>query len=50
MTFLKPRTLFGRTLNTIAVVSIGFLVFMLMVIGSLLLIPLGQRSADDLAA
>jgi len=50
VTFLKPRTLFGRTLNTIAVVSIGFLVFMLMVIGSLMLIPLGQRSADDLAA
>lgn len=50
MTFLKPRTLFGRTLNTIAVVSIGFLLFMLMVISSLLLIPLGQRSADDLAA
>ncbi len=50
MTLLKPRTLFGRTLNTIAVISIGFLVFMLMVIGSLLLIPLGQRSADDLAA
>lgn len=50
MTLLKPRTLFGRTLNTIAVVSIGFLLFMLLVISSLLLIPLGQRSADDLAA
>lgn len=50
MILLKPRSLFGRTLNTIAVVSIGFLLFMSLVIGSLLLIPLGQRSADDLAA
>jgi two-component system osmolarity sensor histidine kinase EnvZ len=50
VTLLKPRTLFGRTLNTIALVSIGFLLFMLVVIGSLMLIPLGQRSADDLAA
>ena len=50
MSLLKPRTLFGRTLVTIAVVSIGFQIFMMVVIGSLMLVPLGQRSADDLAA
>ncbi len=50
MSIFKPRTLFGRTLNTIAVVSIGFQLFILIVVGSLMLIPLGQRSADDLAA
>lgn len=50
VSLLKPRTLFGRTLLTIAVVSIGFQIFMMVVIGSLMLVPLGQRSADDLAA
>ncbi|MCW8907886.1 MAG: ATP-binding protein [Sedimenticola sp.] len=50
MSLLKPRTLFGRTLVTIAIVSIGFQIFMMLVIGSLMLVPLGQRSADDLAA
>jgi len=50
VSLLKPRTLFGRTLVTIAIVSIGFQIFMMLVIGSLMLVPLGQRSADDLAA
>lgn len=46
----RPRTLFGRTLATIALVSVGFQLFTLAVIAVLLLMPLGQRSADDLAA
>ncbi|MDD3448376.1 MAG: ATP-binding protein [Gammaproteobacteria bacterium] len=46
----RPRTLFGRTLATIALVSVGFQIFTLAVIALLLLMPLGQRSADDLAA
>jgi len=46
----RPRTLFGRTLATIALVSVGFQIFTLAVIAVLLLMPLGQRSADDLAA
>lgn len=46
----RPRTLFGKTLLTIAVVSIGFQIFTLAVIGYWMLVPVGQRSADDLAA
>ncbi len=46
---LLPDTLFGRTLATIAVVSIGFQLFILAVFFHFLLFPLGERSAHDLA-
>ena len=46
----RPRTLFAKTNLTIALVSIGFLFFTLSVIGYFMLVPVGQRSADDLAA
>jgi two-component system osmolarity sensor histidine kinase EnvZ len=46
---LRPKTLFGRTLATIALVSIGFQLFFLLVFFYFLLLPLGQRSAEDLA-
>ncbi|MEW6646897.1 MAG: ATP-binding protein [Pseudomonadota bacterium] len=44
------RTLFGRLLLTIAVVSIVFQLFTAWVIGQFMLLPVGKRSADDLAA
>ncbi len=44
------RTLFSRILFTIAVVSVVFQLFTAWVIGQLLLLPVGQRSAADLAA
>jgi len=47
---LVPRTLFGRTLITLAVFSVGFQLLTLAVIAYLLLFPIGQRSAADLAA
>ncbi|MFO7594213.1 MAG: ATP-binding protein [Pseudomonadota bacterium] len=46
----RPRTLFAKTIITIAIVSIGFLLFTLSIIGYFMLVPVGQRSADDLAA
>lgn len=46
----RSRTLFAKTIITIAVVSIGFLFFTLSIIGYFMLVPVGQRSADDLAA
>lgn len=48
--FRRPRTLFGKTLATIAAVAIGFQLFTVGVIAYQMLIPLGKRSADDLAA
>jgi len=49
MAWLRPKTLFGRTLATITLVSIGFQLFLLLVFFYFLLLPLGQRSAEDLA-
>ncbi len=46
----RPRTLFAKTIITIAVVSAGYLLFTLSVISLFMLVPLGQRSADDLAS
>lgn len=46
----RPRTLFAKTVITIAAVSAGYLAFTLGVISLFMLIPLGQRSADDLAS
>jgi two-component system osmolarity sensor histidine kinase EnvZ len=46
----KPRTLFQKTLFTIALVSLGFQVFTLTVLAWLALVPLGQRATDDLAS
>lgn len=45
----RPRTLFGKTLATIALVAVGFQLFTIAVIAYQMLIPLGKRSADDLA-
>ncbi len=50
MTSFAPRTLFGKTLATITVVSVGFQLFFLAVFLYFLLFPLGQRSAEDLAS
>lgn len=47
---VTTTTLFARILWTIALVSVAFHVFILAVLGSLLLVPVGQRSADDLTA
>lgn len=46
----RPRTLFGKMLATIALVAAGFQIFSVGVIAYQMLIPLGKRSADDLAA
>ncbi len=46
----RPSTLFGKTLATIALVSAGFLIFTLSVVAKFLLLPVGERSAADLAA
>lgn len=48
MPFPAPRTLFSRILLTIAVVSVVFQLFTGWVIGHLMLVPIGQRSAADL--
>ena len=48
--FPRPRTLFSKTLVTIAGVSVGFQLFTVTVIAVFMLFPVGQRSADDLAA
>lgn len=50
MSFPALRTLFSRILLTIAVVSVIFQLFTAWVIGQLMLLPVGQRSAADLAA
>lgn len=50
MRWLKPRTLFGRTLATIAFVAVAFQAFTIAVIAYYLLVPLGKRAAGDLAA
>jgi two-component system osmolarity sensor histidine kinase EnvZ len=50
MLFPVLRSLFSRILFTIAVVSVIFQLFTAWVIGQLLLLPVGQRSAADLAA
>ncbi len=47
-TIHRRKSLFRRILITIGVVSILFQLFTLGIIGSLMLVPLGQRSADDL--
>ncbi len=47
---IRPSTLFGKTLATIALVSMGFLFFTLSVMAKFLLVPVGERSAADLAA
>ncbi len=44
----RRKNLFRRILITIGVVSILFQLFTLGIISSLMLVPLGQRSADDL--
>lgn len=49
MRLRRPRTLFGKTLATIALVAVGFQLFTLGVIAYQMLVPLGKRSADDLA-
>ena len=46
----RPRTLFWKTLTTIVVISITFQLFTLIVLAYYLVIPLGQRATDDLAA
>lgn len=46
----RPRTLFAKTITTIAVVSVGYLLFTLSVIGYFMLAPVGRQSADDLAS
>lgn len=50
MAFPTLQTLFSRILFTIAVVSVVFQLFTGWVIGQLMLVPVGQRSAADLAA
>ena len=49
MRLRRPRPLFGKTLATIALVAVGFQLFTLGVIAYQMLVPLGKRSADDLA-
>ncbi len=48
LTIHRRISLFRRILITIGVVSILFQLFTLGIISSLMLVPLGQRSADDL--
>jgi two-component system osmolarity sensor histidine kinase EnvZ len=47
---LQSRTLFGRTLVTIAAVSLVFQLFALTVFAFFLLFPLGQRATEDLVS
>lgn len=47
---LRPRTLFGKTLFTIAAVSVVFQLFALAVFAFFLLFPLGQRATADLVS
>ncbi|GAB4351411.1 MAG: two-component system sensor histidine kinase EnvZ [Gammaproteobacteria bacterium] len=50
MRWPRPRTLFGRTLATIAFVAVAFQLFTIAVVAYYLLVPLGKRAAEDLAA
>ena len=47
---LQPRTLFGRTALTLAAALLLLLILTLSTVAYYILIPLGQRSAGDLAA
>jgi len=49
MRMLRPKSLFGKTLGTIAIVSVSFQLFTLTVIAFYMLVPLGQRATEDLA-
>jgi two-component system osmolarity sensor histidine kinase EnvZ len=45
-----PRTLFGRTAATLAAATVLFLLLTLAFLAYFILVPVAQRSADDLAA
>ncbi len=47
---VKSKSFFYKTLSTIALVSIGFQIILLSAFAYYLLIPLGQRAADDLSS
>ena len=49
MNIFKPKSFFYKTLSVIALVSIGFQVALLSTFAYYMLIPLGQRAADDLS-
>ncbi|WP_039959435.1 hypothetical protein [endosymbiont of Riftia pachyptila] len=50
MGLFRFHSLFGRTLATIALVSVGFQLLTLSVLAFYVLVPLGKRATDDLAA
>ncbi len=50
MGLFRFHSLFGRTLATIALVSVGFQFLTLSVLAFYVLVPLGKRATDDLAA
>lgn len=43
------QTLFWKTLSTITLISISFLLFIVSILAWYILVPLGQRATDDLA-
>lgn len=47
---LKPHGYFWKVLSTIGVVSVGFQLITLSVLAYYMVVPLGQRAADDLAS
>lgn len=47
---LRPGTLFARTGATIAVVSLTFFVFTFVLLAGFIILPLAQRTADNLAS
>lgn len=49
MSFFKPKKYFWRLLTTIGVVSIIFQLITLSTLAYFMVVPLGQRAADDLA-
>ncbi len=47
---MAPRTLFGRIVLVIAVISIAFQAFAIMVVTQFALVPLGRQATDDFGA
>jgi two-component system osmolarity sensor histidine kinase EnvZ len=50
MPAMAPRTLFGRIVLVIAMVSIAFQAFAIMVVTQFALVPLGRQATDDFGA
>ena len=49
MQFFQPKSYFWKIIITIGVVSVGFQIITLSTLAYYMVVPLGQRAAEDLA-